>query len=47
MKKTNRGILTGPTMNDTAVYGHGDPNQEDGEYKQKKMIKTLETIIQF
>ena len=27
-------ILTVPVMNYIAVSGHGDPNQEDGEYKQ-------------
>ena len=27
-------VLTVPVMNYIAVSGHGDPNQEDGEYKQ-------------
>lgn len=32
--KNKPSILTVPAMNYIAVRGHGDPNQEDGEYKQ-------------
>ena len=34
MPKNKPSILTVPAMNYIAVRGHGDPNQEDGEYKQ-------------
>ena len=34
MPKNKPSILTVPAMNCIAVRGHGDPNQEDGEYKQ-------------
>lgn len=34
MPKDKPGIVTVPSMNYIAVRGHGDPNQEDGEYKQ-------------
>ena len=34
MPKNKPSILTVPPMNYIAVRGHGDPNQEDGEYKQ-------------
>lgn len=33
MPKNNPSILTVPPMNYIAVRGHGDPNQEGGEYK--------------
>ena len=33
MPKNKPSILTVPPMNYIAVRGHGDPNQEDGEYK--------------
>ena len=34
MPKNRPGIVTVPSMNYIAVRGHGDPNQENGEYKQ-------------
>ncbi len=34
MPKNKPGIVTVPRMNYIAVRGTGDPNQEDGEYKQ-------------
>ena len=34
MPKNKPGIVTLPSMNYIAVRGSGDPNQEDGEYKQ-------------
>lgn len=34
MPKNKPGIVTVPSMNYIAVQGQGDPNQEDGEYKQ-------------
>ena len=34
MPKIKPSILTVPPMNYIGVRGHGDPNQEDGEYKQ-------------
>ena len=34
MPKNKPGIVTVPCMNYIAVHGQGDPNQEDGEYKQ-------------
>ena len=34
MPKNKPGIITVPSMNYIAVRGQGDPNQEDGEYKQ-------------
>lgn len=34
MPKNKPGIVTVPRMNYIAVRGAGDPNQEDGEYKQ-------------
>jgi hypothetical protein len=34
MPKNKPGIVTVPSMNYIAVRGAGDPNQEDGEYKQ-------------
>ncbi len=34
MPKNKPGIVTVPSMNYIAVRGEGDPNQEDGEYKQ-------------
>jgi hypothetical protein len=34
MPKNKPSILTVPPMNYIAVRGHGDPNLEDGEYKQ-------------
>ncbi len=34
MPKNIPAILSVPKMNYLAVRGHGDPNQEDGEYKQ-------------
>ena len=34
MPKSKPPIVTVPAMNYIAVRGHGDPNQEDGEYKQ-------------
>lgn len=34
MPKNKPGIITVPSMNYIAVRGHGDPNAEDGEYKQ-------------
>ncbi len=34
MPKNKPGIVTVPGMNYIAVRGSGDPNQEDGEYKQ-------------
>ena len=34
MPKNKPGIVTVPSMNYIAVRGSGDPNQEDGEYKQ-------------
>ena len=34
MPKDTPSIITVPSMNYLAVRGHGDPNQEDGEYKQ-------------
>ena len=34
MPKSKPGIVTVPGMNYIAVRGAGDPNQEDGEYKQ-------------
>ena len=34
MPKNKPGIVTVPSMNYIAVRGDGDPNQEDGEYKQ-------------
>ena len=34
MPKNKPGIVTVPPMNFIAVRGQGDPNQEDGEYKQ-------------
>ena len=34
MPKNKPSILTVPAMNYIAVRGHGDPNQEGGEYKQ-------------
>ena len=33
MPKNKPSILTVPPMNYIAVRGHGDPNQEGGEYK--------------
>ncbi len=34
MPKNKPGIVSVPSMNYIAVRGQGDPNQEDGEYKQ-------------
>lgn len=34
MPKNKPSIVTVPSMNYIAVRGTGDPNQEDGEYKQ-------------
>lgn len=34
MPKNKPSIVTIPGMNYIAVRGHGDPNAEDGEYKQ-------------
>ena len=34
MPKNKPDIVTVPSMNYIAVRGSGDPNQEDGEYKQ-------------
>ena len=34
MPKNKPSILTVPPMNYIGVRGHGDPNQEGGEYKQ-------------
>ena len=34
MPKNRPGIVTVPRMNYIAVCGQGDPNDEDGEYKQ-------------
>ena len=34
MPKNKPGIVTVPSINYIAVRGSGDPNQEDGEYKQ-------------
>ena len=34
MPKNKPGIITVPSMNYIAVRGQGDPNSEDGEYKQ-------------
>ncbi len=34
MPKDKPGIVTVPSMNYVAVRGSGDPDQEDGEYKQ-------------
>ena len=34
MPKNRPGIITVPPVNYIAVRGQGDPNQEDGEYKQ-------------
>lgn len=34
MPKNKPGIVTVPSMNYIAVRGQGDPNTEDGEYKQ-------------
>ena len=34
MPKNKPGIITVPSMNYIAVRGQGDPNTEDGEYKQ-------------
>ena len=34
MPKSKPGIVTVPSMNYIAVRGQGDPNQEDGAYKQ-------------
>ena len=34
MPKNSPGIVMVPSMNYIAVRGTGDPNQEDGEYKQ-------------
>ena len=34
MPKNKPGIVTVPSMNYIAVRGHGDPNEEDGAYKQ-------------
>ena len=34
MPKNKPGIVTVPSMNYIAIRGQGDPNQEDGEYKQ-------------
>ena len=34
LPKNKPGIVTVPSMNYIAVRGSGDPNQEDGEYKQ-------------
>ena len=34
MPKNKPGIVTVPRMNYIAVHGQGDPNQEDGEYRQ-------------
>jgi len=34
MPKNTPAIITVPPINYIAVRGHGDPNQEDGEYKQ-------------
>lgn len=34
MPKNKPGIVTVPSMNYIAVRGQGDPNEEDGEYKQ-------------
>ncbi len=34
MPKNKPGIVQVPKMNYIAIKGHGDPNQEDGEYKQ-------------
>ena len=36
MPKNKPGIVTVPSMNYIAVRGQGDPNQEDGEYKQSR-----------
>ena len=33
LPKNQPSIVTVPPMNYIAVRGHGDPNQEDGEYK--------------
>ena len=34
MPKNKPSIITVPSMNFIAVHGHGDPNTEEGEYKQ-------------
>ena len=34
MPEKKPSVVTVPAMNYTAVRGHGDPNAEDGEYKQ-------------
>lgn len=34
MPKRKPSIVTVPAMNFVSVLGHGDPNEEDGEYKQ-------------
>ena len=34
MPKNKPSIVTVPSMNYIAVRGHGDPNQEDGQYKK-------------
>lgn len=34
MPKNKPSIVSIPSMNYIAVRGHGDPNQEDGQYKQ-------------
>ena len=40
MPKNKPSILTVPAMNDTAVRGHGDPNQEGGQYKQAILCRS-------
>ena len=37
MPKNKPSIVTVPSMNYIAVRGHGDPNQEDGEYKRQSV----------
>ena len=39
MPKNKPGIVTVPSMNYIAVCGQGDPNDEDGEYKQARKRK--------
>ncbi len=38
MPKNKPGIVTVPAMNYIAVRGKGDPNQEDGEYRQSIVL---------
>lgn len=38
MPKSTPGIITVPKMNYIAVRGHGNPNEEDGEYKASILL---------